>query len=171
MGKQREVVCEHRNVFKKPGAIKKRAGEVRRRGSTLKQGRGFGCTYAQREKVRGLPCVGCGKGASEYRAIDPAHLWPKGMGGCDDPLCVIPLCRDIGGGCHRLFDLGELDLLPKLIARKYFPELAHATTAHELGPLSLLERTTGITWQPVPVLDPSRQQEEAAAAVSVRSSE
>jgi hypothetical protein len=125
------------------------APAARRRGSTLKRGRGFAVTPAQREKVAGLPCINCGREQSEYVAIDPAHLWPRGRGGCDDPLCVGPLCRDIEGGCHREFDLGHLDLLPKLIGRSYFAEIAHMISAHELSPLTVLERLTGESWQPV----------------------
>lgn len=127
----------------------KRKPQARKQGSTLKRGRGFAVAPPQREKVRGLPCVGCGKEASDYVAIDPAHLWPQGQGGCDDPLCVIPLCRHFEGGCHRLYDEGRLDLLAKLIDRGYFAELAHAIEAHQLSPLTLLEHTTGMEWGPV----------------------
>ena len=128
---------------------KKTEAAVRRRGSTLKQGRGFAASKAQREKVAGLPCINCGREASEYVAIDPAHLWPRGMGGCDDELCVGPLCRDQAGGCHRLFDEGKLDILAKLIDRGYFAEMGHAIAAHELSPLTLLKRLTGQEWTPV----------------------
>lgn len=126
-----------------PGARGKR--------STLKRGRGFAASKAQREKVKGLPCVGCGTAdgeeffdGGEPVRCDPAHLWPRGMGGCDDAQCVIPLCR----ACHRAFDEGKLDLLPRLIDGKFFPEMAHAIEAHELSPLTLLERLTGQEWSP-----------------------
>jgi hypothetical protein len=161
MGRKRDVVCEHRNVFKKPGDTRqprkplrqvseKRQAEEdsgarpQRRGSTMKRGRGFECTPAQREKVKGLPCVNCGHGedfdldtTSDFR-VDPAHLWPRGKGGCDDPLCVIPLCRT----CHQLFDEGRLELLPKLIDKGYWVEMAHPISEHEVSPFTLTERLT-----------------------------
>jgi hypothetical protein len=159
MGAKRDVTCEHRNVFVKPGATQKprkplrRVSEKRlaeessvrpkRRGSTLKRGRGFACTPAQREKVKGLVCIGCGRGASDYLAIDPAHLWPKGKGGCDSPDCVGPLCRESNGeGCHKLFDEGKLELLPKLIDKGYWVEMAHPISEHEVSPFTLTERLT-----------------------------
>jgi hypothetical protein len=54
--------------------------------------------------------------------IDPAHLIPKSLGGCGDPLCVVPLCRR---PCHRAYDRGELDLLPHL-EPAWRAQLAHA---------------------------------------------
>lgn len=125
-----------------------KAAQTGRRGSTLKQGRGFSVTKAQRDKILGLPCIGCGREASEYVAIDPAHLWPRGRGGCDDVLCVGPLCRSVDHSCHTLFDNGELDLLPALIDRGYWPEIAHMVS-HEVSPTQVLERLTGQRWQPV----------------------
>lgn len=65
---------------------------------------------AQRKAVSGMACLGCGKVASDYRAIDPAHVWPRGRGGCDSRFCVIPLCRVAdGSGCHHDFDRGQLE--------------------------------------------------------------
>lgn len=123
-------------------------GLGRKRGSTLKRGRGFAVTKAQREKVRGLPCVACGREASEYVAVDPAHIWSCG-GRCTNPLCIAPLCRDINGGCHRRFDLGELDLLSLLIDRGYHAELGHVISAHQVSPLTLVEHVTGQRYEPV----------------------
>lgn len=51
-------------------------------------------------------CVVCGS----RRRIDPAHMIPRSLGGCDDCLCVVVLCRS----CHRAYDAGKLDLLPHL---------------------------------------------------------
>jgi hypothetical protein len=96
------------------------------RGS-LKRGRGMAASKAQREKVRGMACVGCERMAAEYLRIDPAHLCARGMGGCDEPECVVPLCRSLHGGCHRRFDAGELDLLPMLEPR-FRAEVAHCVT-------------------------------------------
>jgi hypothetical protein len=145
MGQKRDLRCEHGNHFEKPRPVG--AKRPRRR---LKQGRGFAVTKAQREKVRGLPCVGCGREASEYVAIDPAHIWSRG-GRCSSPLCIVPLCRDIDGGCHRPFDKGELDLLPRLVELGYFAELAHVISEHHVSPLTLAEHVTGQRYAPVEV--------------------
>lgn len=109
----------------------------------LKRTNGFAASKAQREKVRGLPCAICGKEASTYRAIDPAHVWPRGKGGCDHEDCVIPGCRTFDGtGCHTLLDLGELEALPALISRGYWAELAHPIACHQVSPTSLVARLT-----------------------------
>ena len=110
--------------------------EPRRR--SLKRGRGFAVAKAQRDKVKLLPCAYCGRDGDDlYVLIDPAHLWPRGKGGCDDPLCVVPLCREH----HQAFDLGSLELLPSLVSRGYFPEMAHAIT-HGVSPTELVRRLT-----------------------------
>ena len=75
---------------------------------------------------------------------DPAHLWPRGKGGCDDPLCTVPLTRPE----HRAFDDGELDILPHLLAAGCVAELCHALE-HARGDLvGLLNRLTGERWVP-----------------------
>ena len=69
-------------------------------------------TPAQREKVRGVRCIAC-HGSIEHDAPSrPAHLIPRSMttSGQDDELAVVPL----GPVCHRLYDTGQLDLLPYL---------------------------------------------------------
>lgn len=38
--------------------------------------------------------------------LDPAHLFPRGLGGSNDPENIVPLCRT----CHREFDAGDFDL-------------------------------------------------------------
>jgi hypothetical protein len=91
---------------------------------------------AQRSKVAGQACLICGR-----RPVDPAHLVPRSLGGCDDIACVVPLCRP----CHRAYDLGRLDLLPYLEPR-WRPELAHALM--HLGLFRLLRRVTGCRWMP-----------------------
>jgi hypothetical protein len=93
----------------------------------------------QRAKVRGAVSIVSAEGP-----CDPAHLWPRGMGGCDHPDCVIPLTR----AEHRDFDLGFLDLLPHLIAQGCWVELAHAVLAHHVDPIALLHRTTGDRYIP-----------------------
>jgi predicted restriction endonuclease len=54
--------------------------------------------------VAGVACVVCG----DRGAIDPAHLVPRSLGGCDEAACVVALCRRH----HRAYDRGQLDLLP-----------------------------------------------------------
>jgi hypothetical protein len=91
----------------------------------------------QRDKVAGQHCLVCGG-----RPVDPAHLVPRSLGGCDRPECVVPLDRR----CHRAHDRGELDLLPHLEPR-YRPELAHGVG--HVGVVALLRRVTGTRWVPV----------------------
>jgi hypothetical protein len=91
---------------------------------------------AQRAKVAGQGCLVCGK-----RPVDPAHLVPRSLGGCDHPDCVIPLDRC----CHRAYDRGELDLLAQLEPR-FRAELAHAL--RHLPLIAVLRRVTGMRWVP-----------------------
>ena len=87
---------------------------------------------AQRRKVTGRPCLVCGA----RRGVDPAHLVPRSLGGCDAPECVIALCRRH----HRAYDAGALDLLPYL-EPTCRAEICHAV-AH-LGLIGTLRRLTG----------------------------
>lgn len=95
---------------------------------------------AQRRKVLRM-------GASIVSAqgpCDPAHLWPRGRGGCDDALCVVPLTR----AEHAAYDLGQLDLLPHLLSRGLVAELQHAL-GHAGGDLiGLLHVLTGERFTP-----------------------
>lgn len=109
--------------------------------STLKQGKGFEASAAQRAKVRDRASIVSGQGP-----CDPCHLVSRAHGGCDSPDCVFPLTRDE----HRRFDLGELDILPYLIAHGLWVELAHAVLEHHYDPISLAERCTGDRYVPVP---------------------
>jgi hypothetical protein len=93
---------------------------------------------AQRDKVAGSACLVCGSVAR----IDPAHLIPRSLGGCDEPDCVVPLCRTH----HRAYDTGELDLLPYLEPR-WRGEVAHAVG--HLGLVGACRRITG-SRQPSP---------------------
>jgi hypothetical protein len=72
----------------------------------------------QRQKVGGFGCLVCGR-----TPVDPAHLVPRRLGGCDSPDCVVPLCRTH----HRLFDTGRLALVPYLCPGLE-RELRHALT-------------------------------------------
>jgi hypothetical protein len=87
-------------------------------------------------KVTGQACLICGR-----RPVDPAHLVPRSLGGCNHPDCVVPLCRP----CHRGYDRGQLDLLPHLEPR-HRAELAHALTHMPL--IGVLTRVTGVRWAP-----------------------
>jgi hypothetical protein len=71
----------------------------------------------QRDAVRDVPCIVCGARTS----IDPAHLVPRTMGGCDHALCVVALCRTH----HRAYDRGRLDLVAFLEPR-YRARVTHA---------------------------------------------
>jgi hypothetical protein len=73
---------------------------------------------AQRDKVARLACLVCGRAP-----VDPAHLVPRKLGGCDSPDCVIPLCRTH----HRLYDDGQLRL-DVHVGRGCRRERAHALT-------------------------------------------
>ena len=83
-----------------------RARTQLRRRKPLQRTASMAATEGQRAAVAGRRCVVCGID----RPIDPAHLIPRSLGGCGDPLCVVPACRR----CHRAYDRGELDLLPYL---------------------------------------------------------
>lgn len=87
--------------------------------------------------MRGRGCLVC-----EARHVDPAHLVARARGGCDEPDCVVALCRR----CHRDFDQGRLDLLPHLKSQSR-RELVHALT--HLSLVSLLQRLTAERWGPV----------------------
>lgn len=82
--------------------------------------------------------------------LDPAHLCPRDLGGCDDPDCVVPLTR----AEHRAFDEPDprtgkrLDLLPYLVANRCIVELQHALEHYNGDLIALLERVTGEKWIP-----------------------
>lgn len=110
---------------------KPRAGKPLRRKEPLERRPSLAATDGQRRAVAGRSCIVCG---ATHR-IDPAHLIPRSLGGCGDPLCVVPLCRH---PCHRAYDRGELDLLPYL-EPAWRTQLAHAV-AHVglIGALRLI---------------------------------
>jgi len=82
-----------------------RARTPLRRTAPLERTPSMAATDSQRLAVAGGACIVCGA----THGIDPAHLIPRSLGGCGDPLCVVPLCRR---PCHRAYDSGDLDLLP-----------------------------------------------------------
>lgn len=165
--------CKHNNLFLYDKALGRNStGSTQpRRRSTLRRTKSFAASPAQRKKVQGEVCVGCGKEASEDGSlvIDPAHLWPRGKGGCDKPDCVLGLCRFVydGSGCHRLFDEGRLDLLERLTGKETFQaELAHPITEHGVGLVELVRRLSGSSYEFVKVRssNPANNQEAAVAA-------
>ena len=112
---------------------KLRARTPIRRTTPLRRTPSMKATEGQRLAVAGRPCIVCGATAG----VDPAHLIPRSLGGCGDPLCVVPLCRS---RCHRAYDTGGLDLLPHL-EPAYRAQLAHAVG--HVGLVAALRRITG----------------------------
>lgn len=95
---------------------------------------GFSASKAQQDKVRHELSI-----VSRQPGCDPAHVWPRGRGGCDHPDCVIPLTR----AEHDAFDAGRLSVLETMVARGMWAELAHPILCHKVSPLTLVERLTG----------------------------
>jgi hypothetical protein len=108
-----------------------------RRDTPLRPTPSLAATDAQRAAVDGRPCIAC----DATQAIDPAHLIPRSLGGCGDPLCVVALWRT----CHRAYDRGELDLLAYL-EPGWRAQLAHAV-AH-VGLIGALRRISGSSDDP-----------------------
>lgn len=100
----------------------------------MKRGGISPASRAQRAKVREALSV-----VSSRPGCDPAHLWPRSKGGCNHPDCVVALTRDE----HDAFDRGQLDILPSLIARECWDEMAHPISVHHVSPQRLVERLTG----------------------------
>jgi hypothetical protein len=74
------------------------------------------CTPEQRERVRDLACIVCGRHAG---SCHPAHVIDRGLtsvDAADDVRAVVPLCPGLDG-CHRAYDDGKLDLSPYLEPR------------------------------------------------------
>lgn len=112
---------------------KLRARTPIRRTTPLRRTPSMTATEAQRLAVSGRPCIVCGATVG----VDQAHLIPRSLGGCGDPLCVVPLCR---ARCHRAYDTGGLDLLPHL-EPGYRAQLAHAVG--HVGLITALRRISG----------------------------
>jgi hypothetical protein len=86
----------------------------------------------QRAKVAGLRCLVCGA----ITRIDPSHLVPRSLGGCDEADCVVPLCRVH----HRAYDQGGIDLVAHL-EPQWRREVAHAVG--HLGLVAAQRRLSG----------------------------
>jgi hypothetical protein len=108
-----------------------------RRGTPLERSPSLRASDAQRDKVAGQACIACGITTT----VDPAHVIPRSLGGCDHPDCVVALCRLH----HRAYDRGRLDLVPYLEPR-FRREAAHAV-AH-VGLAGALRRiSNGSGWR------------------------
>lgn len=98
---------------------------------------------AQRDKIAGQPCVHCGF-REPFVPVDPAHLAARGFrGGCDDPLCVVALCRT----CHQDLDKqpgGRREDFSTSISGKHFKEeIAHMVLHYEGDATAAMERLSG----------------------------
>jgi hypothetical protein len=71
--------------------------------------------------------------------VDPAHLVPRRLGGCDSPDCVLALCRTH----HRLYDTGRL-ILAAYLGPELERELRHALS--HVGCAELEAALTGAGW-------------------------
>lgn len=111
---------------------KLRAGKPLRHTAPLQRTDSLAATDSQRAAVAGRPCIACGA----TQGIDPAHLIPRSLGGCGDPLCVVPVCRVH----HRAYDRGALYLLPYL-EPAWRAQLAHAVG--HVGLIGALRRISG----------------------------
>jgi N6-adenosine-specific RNA methylase IME4 len=120
--------------------------EDERRPRPLKARRSFAVAPAQREKVKGIPCLVC---AADH--VHPAHLISKSAcpEGMDDPLAVVPLCPPH----HRDYDEGRLSLLEHL-EPQWRDELAFAVK--RFGLVSTLNFVTGEHWSPEPAAATAR---------------
>ncbi len=110
-----------------------RARTPLRRTTPMEQTPSMAATDSQRLAVAGRVCIVCGA----THGVDPAHLIPRSLGGCGDPLCIVPLRRR---PCHRAYDSGELDLLPYL-EPGWRAQLAHAVG--HVGLVGALRRISG----------------------------
>lgn len=93
---------------------------------------------AQRDKCAGARCVVCGSDQN----IDPAHLIDRSLGGDDDPLAVLPICRKH----HRDYDEGGLSLL-EYLEPDFRDEVAYAVKT--VGLVRALERITNSNYEEV----------------------
>lgn len=125
---RRRSRLRRRNRLERPTALR-RTGRLRRK-TRLRRSRFAPASEWQRDKVVDQRCLVCGE-----RPVDPAHLVSRSLGGCDHADCVVALCRIH----HRMYDRGELDLLPHL-EPGCRTELAHSLM--HVGLIALLRRVT-----------------------------
>ena len=56
-------------------------------------------------------CRACGARESSSVRLEASHLWPRSLGGTQDPDGIITLCSQLGrAGCHELFDAHRLNV-------------------------------------------------------------
>ncbi len=128
----RRTPIRRRRPFRPGTKPLRRAAKPLARRAPFERHRLAPASSAQRDAVRGLACIVCGARSD----IDPAHLVPRSLGGCDHPLCVVAPCRMH----HRAYDRGRLDLVPYLEPRCR-NQAAHAVT--HLGLAGALRRLSG----------------------------
>jgi hypothetical protein len=107
-------------------------GRALRRSTPLERTSAAPASAVQRAKVAGLRCLVCGA----ITRIDPSHLVPRSLGGCDEADCVVPLCRVH----HRAYDQGGIDLVAHL-EPQWRREVAHAVG--HLGLVAAQRRLSG----------------------------
>lgn len=134
---RREALADARRALRRRGRPLERHSSLRRttplrRKTALARKSWAAASAPQRVKVGGRRCLACNRATR----IDPAHVVARSLGGCDDALCVVALCRD----CHRRYDRGELDLVPHL-EPDLRAEAAHAV--EHLGLAGALRRLSG----------------------------
>lgn len=129
---------------RKKGAKGLARTQMERKPSKLKRGPVGHASPEQKAKVEReharILCLETAAAGTEYAGVplDPAHVVPRALGGCDHEDCIVPLSRFQ----HERYDRGELDLLPHLT----LDEQAHAVK--HLGILGALKRTTGENYVP-----------------------
>jgi hypothetical protein len=119
-----------RTALRRGGRLRRRTRL--RRTAPLERAPSLSASPAQRAKVSGLRCIVCGAATG----IDPAHLVPRALGGCDEAACVVPVCRVH----HRAYDAAGLDLVP-FLEPDWRTEAAHAVL--HLGLAGALRRLGG----------------------------
>jgi hypothetical protein len=80
---------------------------------------------------------------------------------------VLPGCRNVytGKGCHRLFDEGKLDLLPRLAGTEAWAKRPHPILTHGVGLVELVRRLSGGAYE---FVKPTPQQKGLVAPEGVR---
>jgi hypothetical protein len=126
----KRTAVRRRSALRRSSALRQTT-QLRRR-VALQRSPSLAASEDQRQKVAARPCLVC----NATTGIDPAHVIPRSLGGCDHPDCVVALCRLH----HRAYDRGELDLIAHLEPR-YRREAAHAVL--HVGLTGALRRISG----------------------------